>query len=311
MSERTARNIASDVSYGPDDEVGALNEITEQSVLGILSRISSGKVYDLSVDFFIGMPSFTVFGDPHFQMWMKKTPRGVLNDKNPLLMQNNPERVTWSGDALSMYTHTGTHIDAYNHFCLGLDCHTYNGFKADEHLGDQGWKVAGVNKMPPIITRGVMLDVAAFKQVTMLDPSYGISAEDLEGTAQQQNVKVQKGDAVLLRTGRMTVWPDVEKYTYNEPGLKLDGARWLVEDKGAILVGADNLSMEQWPSSDPNNPTPIHSYLLVKCGVPIIEVLWLEELAKDQVYEFAFIATPLKIRGATGAPLRPIAIPVR
>ncbi len=239
-----------------------------------------------------------------------KTPRGVLNDKNPLLTQNNPEHVTWSGDALSMYTHTGTHIDAYHHFCLGLDCHTYNGFKTDEHLGDQGWKVA-VDKMLPIITRGILLDVAAHKQVQMLEPSYGISDDDLEATVKRERVTLQKGDAVLIRTGRMSVWPDPQKYTYNEPGLKLDGARWLVEEKGAIVVGADNLSMEQWPSSDPNNPTPIHSYLLVKCGVPIIEVLWLEELAGDHVYEFAFISAPLKIRGATGAPLRPIAIPVR
>jgi kynurenine formamidase len=268
-------------------------------------------VYDLSVDFFPGMPSFTHFGDPPFQYWMTKTPRGVINDKLSILQGRNDENATWSGDAFLMYTHTGTHIDAYNHFCLGTDFSTYGGFKADDYLGDQGWQVAGADSFPPVIARGVLLDVASAKHLEMLPPSYGISRADLEETARLQGVELRKGDVALIRTGRMRAWPDPAKFCTNEPGLTLEGAVYLAEEKKAMIVGADNLSLEQWPSSDPSNPVPVHSYLLVKRGVPILEVLMLEELAKDKIWEFAFIGAPLKIRGATGSPLRPVALPIR
>jgi kynurenine formamidase len=108
----------------------------------------------------------------------------------------------------------------------------------------------------------------------------------------------------------MRLWPDAAAFGTNEPGLTLDAAAYLVEEKGAMVIGADNLSLEQWPSSDPTSPVPVHSYLLVKRGVPILEVLMLEDLAADKVWEFAFIGASLKIRGATGSPMRPMALPI-
>ena len=147
--------------WGPDDEIGRLNLITEQSRSEILSRISGGKAYDLSVEYFIGMPSWQAAGDPHYRIWMTHTPDGNVVDDPLGLGQAMNEHVSYTGAAVSMYTHIGTHIDSLNHF--GLNGEIWNGFRAADHLGDRGWQVAGAENIPPIIARGVLIDVAAAK----------------------------------------------------------------------------------------------------------------------------------------------------
>ena len=127
--------------WGPDDEIGRLNLITEQSRSEILSRISGGKTYDLSVEYFIGMPSWQAAGDPRYQIWMTHTPQGTIVDDPLRVGEKLNNHVSYTGAAVSMYTHMGTHIDALNHF--GLNGKIWNGFSAHQHLGDRGWNVAG------------------------------------------------------------------------------------------------------------------------------------------------------------------------
>lgn len=209
----------------------------------------------------------------------------------------------------SRCTHTGTHIDALNHF--GLHGRIWNGFTADEHLGDRGWRKAGVETFPPIIARGVLVDVAQFKGVTALPDSYRISTSDLRGALRAQQVALAPGDVVLIRGGRMTAWPSVDGYVMNQPGLSLDAAKWLAEDQRVMAIGGDNLSLEHFPVEAGSTWVPVHTYLLAERGIPIIEVVDLEALSREQVYEFAFIAASLKFRGASAAPFRPIAMPFR
>ena len=169
-----------------------------------------------------------------------------------------------------------------------------------------------MDKYPPIIARGVLIDVAKSKAVDHLPPSYSITVEDLQEALTKQRLTIHPGDVVLTRTGLMTLWPDPEKYRLaDSPGLSLEAAKWLVETQQAMVLGADNFGVESFPSKDPQNFVPVHSYLLAKRGVSMIEALWLEDLAKDEVYEFLFIAAPLKIRGGTGSPLRPLAISIQ
>jgi kynurenine formamidase len=145
-----------------------------------------------------------------------------------------------------------------------------------------------------------------------LPPSYAITVGDLQDALLKQGTTIRPGDVVLIRTGLMTVWPDPEKYRLaDSPGLSLDAAKWLVEAQKAMVLGADNFGVESFPSKDPENFVPVHSYLLAQRGVSMIEALWLEDLAKDQVYEFLFITSPLKLRGATGSPIRPLAISIQ
>lgn len=295
--------------WGAQDEIGRLNLMTEASRAAILSRVSGGRVYDLSVEYHKDLPSWSLLGDPTYQLWMTHTPHGTVVDDPLSLGRAMHEHVSYSGDAVMMYTHTGTHLDSLAHF--GLNGETWNGFRHEEHLGDLGWKRGGAEKLPPIIARGVMIDVAAYKGVELLPESTLITAEDLRGALAKQKLTLQPGDAVFIRTGWMRIIGQKQRYLSNEAGIGLEAARWLVESQGVMLIGSDNLSVEVMPPETKTNWVPVHSYLEAEQGVAIMEVVDLEALARDQVYEFAFIGAALKLRGASGAPLRPLALPVR
>jgi kynurenine formamidase len=287
--------------WGPDDEIGRLNMMTEASRHDALRRIAGGRVYDLGVDLFVGMPDCcsAAFGDPAYQFWMTHVPA-----------RGGDALLSHSSDAVSMNTHTGTHIDTLSHF--GLHGNIWNGVGADAALGARGWAKSGAEKYPPIVARGVLIDVAKAKNVPHLPASYAVTVDDLKAALARQGTALSPGDVVLLRTGLMTLWPDRAKLQlFTQPGLGLEAARWLVEDRKAMLLGADNFGLESFPSKAPGNFAPVHSYLLAEKGVSFMELLWLEDLAKDGVNEFLFIAAPLKLRGATGSPVRPIAIPIR
>jgi len=287
--------------WGPADEIGTLNMMTDASRLDVLKQVTSGKIYDLGVDLFVGMPTCCApFGDPSYQIWMTHAPK----------RGKSAQGLSYSGDAVSMYTHTGTHIDMLNHF--GFHGKIWNEVSADDALGDRGWKKSGADKYPPIVARGVLIDVAKSKNVAHLPASYSITVADLQEALQKQRATLRPGDVVLIRTGLMTLWPDPAKYRLaDQAGISLEAARWLVEDHKAMLIGADNVGVESFPSKDPANFVPVHTYLLAERGVSMLEVMWLEDLAKDEVHEFLFMASPLKMRGATASPLRPLAIPIR
>jgi len=295
--------------WGSSDEIGTLNMITEESKVQVLSKIKSGKTYDLSVEYFVGMPSFHVLGDPAYQYWLTHTPRGTVVDNPNGLGKSMNEKVSYTGDAISLYTHMGTHIDALNHF--GLNGKIWNGFSADEHLGDKGWKKTGAETIPPIIARGILIDIPASKNVVSLPANYRINSDDLKKALSGQSVVLQKGDVVLIRTGQARHYDDAHKFLDQYPGINLDAVKWLVEDQQVMLLGADNLSFEAFPPERQDNWVPVHTYLLAQKGVMFIEQMFLEDLAKDKVYEFAFIASSLKLRGASAAPMRPIAIPIK
>lgn len=294
--------------WGADDEIGTLNMMNESSQLFILSKISSGKAYDLSVEYFVGMPSFHSLGDPSYQYWLTHTPHGTVVDNPNNLGEAMNKKVSYTGDAISMYTHMGTHIDALNHF--GLNGKIWNGFTPEEHLGDKGWKKTGAETIPPIIARGVLIDIPAYKNVEALEKNYRINSDDLKSALRKQNISLQEGDVVVIRTGQAAYYDDANKYLDNYPGINLDAVKWLVEEKKIMLLGADNLSFEAFPPEREDNWVPVHTYLLAEKGVMFIEQMYLEELAKDKVYQFAFISASLKLRGASAAPMRPLAFPI-
>lgn len=284
-----------------------LNLVTAQSRSEILRRVDASKLFDLSVELFVGMPSATSAGGPPFEIWMSHTPMGTVIDNRTGVGAEMNRRTSFSGDCIMMYTHCGTHIDTLNHF--GYDGVIWNGFDAASKLGSRHWMVAGAEKLPPIVARGVLIDVAAAHDVAVLPERFAIGEAELRLALTRQHQKISAGDVVLVRTGRMSLWPDVEAYVENEPGLNREGAEYLA-CSGAILVGSDNLALEQLPADDDENWLPVHTYLLAEAGVPIMEVANLEELSAEKLFEFAFVGASMKIRGATGAPIRPIAMPL-
>ncbi|OON60456.1 cyclase [Massilia sp. KIM] len=307
LAAQAAAPVVGVSPWGPNDEIGRLNMMTPESRAAVLARVDARRIYDLGTDYFIGMPSWQGAGDPHYQIWMTHTPHGTVVDDPMKVGKAMNEHVSYSGAAVSMYTHMGTHIDALNHF--GLGGKIWNGFDAREHLGDRGWRKAGVEKLPPIVARGVLIDVARARGLDALPPGYRVRKKDLMDALAAQKVALRKGDVVLVRTGRMQMFEKARDYMDNPPGLAMDGARYLME-AGAMSVGADNLSLETFPSEVEGDYIPVHTYLLAQQGATIIELVNLEELARDRVYEFAFISAPLKFRGADASPIRPIAIPL-
>ena len=302
------RHKASTSPFGRDDQIGMLNLIDAASRAAILGRADAGKVFDLAVDHFVGMPSWIAVNDPGYQIWMTHTPEGEEVDDMMGVGAAANELISYSGDAVSMYTHCGTHIDTLNHF--GYHSELFNHFRAKDHLGSRHWRVAGAEKHPPMIARGVLLDVPGVLGLDELPPSYGIGPDDLASCLKHQQTELRPGDVILVRTGRMRAWPDHAAFTTNAPGLNRAGAEFLAK-AGAITIAGDNLALEHGPSADPENWLPVHTYLLVEAGVPIMEMVDMEEIAGEKLYEFCFFGACVKLRGATGAPMRPVAMPLK
>lgn len=294
--------------WGPDDQLGALNHLSPEGSAAILARVDGTRSYDLSIDYFVGMPSFQAAGDPSYQLFMSHTPAGTVVDNLNGAGEAGNRHVCYSGDVVFMYTHTGTHIDSLSHF--GVDGHIYNGFSVEDNLGSRGWTKGGAEVIPPIITRGVLIDVAKSHQVDCLPDSYAITVEDCQKVLADAGVTLQPGDVAMVRTGRMGYWPDGSKVLGNPPGLSLEAAKWLTS-QGISAIAADQECVEVGPSQHEDNWLPGHCHFLAEAGVPMIELVNLEDLSRDGVNEFCLIAAPIRLRGASGAPLRPIALPVR
>ncbi len=306
-SDLALRNTVGKSPWGEDDQIGRLNLMTEESRARVLSRTDPSRVFDLSIEFFMGMPTWVAAKDPSYQIWMSHTPQGTRVDNLPGQTREINEHISYSGDCISMYTHCGTHIDSLCHW--GYDGTIWNGFESKDYLGSRHWTKCGAEVMPPIIARGVLLDVPMIKGVSMLPDSYAITPEDLQETVEREGVHLEEGDVVLVRTGRMTVWNEPERFLNNVPGLNVSAAQWLVEGHGAMVIGSDQPTCEYQPATDvPGHYLPVHLYLLAEHGVPMIEILWLEELAQERVYEFAFFGGGVRLRGATGSPMRPWAM---
>lgn len=209
-----------------------------------------------------------------------------------------------ANDVIMGCTHSGTHIDAIGHFsrngCL------FGGINAREATsGIGGLLKHGIEQTPPILRRGVLLDVASFKGVDALESSDVIMADCLEKTAKAEGIELRPGDVVLIRTGWAKHWDTPSKYVGSgAPGPNLGAAQWLVAHK-ASLTGSDTMGFEFDPGDGGGE---VHGCLLADNGTQIMENLNLEGLAKQRIYSFMFFASPLRIVGATASPIRPVAI---
>ncbi|MEW5912744.1 MAG: cyclase family protein [Thermodesulfobacteriota bacterium] len=258
----------------------------------IRGLLKTGRVFDLGMDYYVGMPHHPVH--PPFAFSLIKLHGDLVYDRG----------VSSSNCMFTTGGHTGTHMDALGHFSHEGRVHGVE--RIDEHQDHHGLRKAGIDQAAPVVTRGVLLDIAGLEGVDCLDHGYRIGVDALQRAAQRQGVAIEPGDAVLLRTGWIRYFGEPRLYIAHEkgcPGLVEDGARWLVE-RGVAHVGADTVALEKTPT--PNYP--VHIILLVENGVHILEALNLEELAAAKAYEFLFMVSPLKIRGGTASPVRPVAV---
>ena len=303
--------------WGKDDEVGSLNAMNSATIKAALGLVKEGKVYDLGVNY--DAESYKWPGHNPGVIMTYRGPEGVRRQgdfKAAADLKLNPGKIAWHSCAMFISDNVATQIDGLGHITEGDDNHWYNGFKEADWGGNFGIRKCDVTTIPPIVTRGIMLDIAKLRGVDALPPHYRITVNDLEGAMKEQKVALKVGDTVMIRTGTCKFWGanggDHKKVgSHDSAGIDLEAARWLVEQKGAILVGSDTSGLE-WapaPGEKAEGFIPVHRYLLIQQGVHIGEFHFLEELARDRVYEFCYMCTTNKIRGTVaGFALRPIAI---
>lgn len=266
----------------------------------------TGRAYDLSSGWWPGMPLAT--GHPPFQVLTYRTPAGQRNQKDLAFLDDNRVNFGFISELLMCTVHTGTHIDALSHVTCGAHSCWHGGHSADTELGDFGPLSKDASELPPMLARGVMLDVAAALGQPHLTAHQAAGRRELEEACRRQGVAVRPGDVVLLRTGTMLHWPDTEHLAACDgAGLSLDGATWLAE-QGVAAVGGDNVALEVAPSGIAGDPQPVHRFLIQERGIPILEWVDQEALVRDGISEFLFLCLPLPISGATGSLVRPLAV---
>ena len=264
----------------------------------LIEQLRSARVYDLEQPRFAGMPVHPAHRPGYFYALHRR-------HRDTYQPDTHGPRSSASG-TLTMMEHTGTHIDALCHQACGLTL--FGGVPADRAETPHGFTELGIETVPPLLARGVLLDVAGWKGTDRLPPRHALGADDLKGCAAAQGVEVHQGDVLLVRTGYAALWRDEAAYL-DAAGVGKTGTLWAAE-RGAAAVGADNMAWDAPDERDPETGATLfaHAYLLPRKGVYILENLDLEALARDSRYVFAFVGIPLKLVGATGSPLRPLAL---
>ncbi len=289
--------------WGAKDEVGSGNLMTPEMALKAAKLIHTGEVFTLGFHLSAELP---LIGGRRFDLHMK---RSTATD--PGTRGENEEIV------ITELGQVGTQLDAFAHQIYGgeyYNCITDHemSFSVGDGLdagGRQGFPKLGVEKIPDILTRGVLIDVAGLKNVDMLQGGYVITADDLQQALAKEKLKLETGDAVMINTGwaKQYTVKDKDKYLKSSPGIGIEAGEWLIK-QNPMLVGTDTCCVEVRPYPGQKVNLPIHAMFLIVNGVYLVENLRLEQLAAEHAYETAYIMTPLKIEGGTGSTIAPIAV---
>jgi kynurenine formamidase len=267
--------------------------MTPQSVLKASKLIRTGEVFELGHVLSADMP---VSGDRRFEVHTKRTNHVPGTNKRG----SNEELV------VGEIGQVGTQFDMFSHQSIGNSM--YNCLELDAISSRRGFTKLGVEHVGTLMTRGIVLDIAGLKGVEMLAADYEITPADLQAALKRQSLTIEAGDAVIVNTGYSRLWgKENSRYMKGHPGIGVAAAEWLAK-QNPMLVGADTLAVEVSPNPDKNLNLPVHQIMLVVNGIHLLENLRLHDLVGKGVNEFAFIVQPLKIEGATGSTVAPIAI---
>ena len=269
--------------------------VSEETGTGaILNVLRSARQYDLEQPRYVGAPTFPAHHPGYLYMLHRRHEPGL------------GEARTSASGTIVMAEHSGTHIDALCHQAENLLM--FGGTKADASVqGPRGFAVLAARDIPVIAGRGVLLDVATAREGGRLDAREQVGAGDLARAEQRQGIQVRQGDIVLVRTGTGRLWHRPDAYL-DGAAIGREASEWLAERR-PVAVGADNVAWDLPGHVDPNlGSLPGHTVLMVRNGIYIIENVFLEELARDRIYECVFLCVPLKLEGATGSPVRPLAL---
>jgi kynurenine formamidase len=290
--------------YGPDDQLGTLNEITPSVTESAAALVKTGAVVDLGRVLDENTPKFK---GRYWHQSVDVSPH-VTNPRRPDAVGKGwgKNEINWITEVQSGTFQVGTQLDSIGHIQIGD--RFYNGWTTRDVVESWGLNRFGMETIPPIITRGVLLDIAAYKNVARLPKGYVITIGDVLGTLEKQGASVKQGDAVLFHTGWGSLWDnDNSEFLSGEPGARLELVNWLY-DKRVAITGSDTWSYGPVPGEDPERPFLVPQTMYVKMGLFGLENLATEELARRKVYEFMFVLTHGKTRGSTAAVIAPAAV---
>lgn len=281
--------------WGAGDQRGSANWMKPEMVLRATKLIRTGQVFELAEILSPDPKESYLNAGRQYSIYTKPA------------MPEKDARVENEELIVSELGQIGTQIDAFAHQMYGEQGSFYNCFKQKDIAGRNGFKKLGVENFGTLMSRGVLIDVAALKGVDMLEGGYVITTGDLQQALAKENMKLQPGDVAVINTGwGRLIGRDNDRYNKTSPGIGVAAAEWLAH-QDPMLVAADNCCVEVRPS-EPGYQLPVHGLMLIQYGVILLENLKLEELAASRTYEFAFIVQPLKLKGATGSTVVPIAI---
>lgn len=280
--------------HGADDRIGAANYLSTDKVLEAARLITTGKVYSLGVETAEDSPAY---GSRSYEIDIVPGSDSIPVGANAVT--SNDERVCTSFGV-------GSQIDGLGH--LGVGHQYYNGLTTEQIVSDAGLAELGTHTIPPIVTRGVLLDMTAYFNVDMVPEGTAFNQAEIEAAASDQGIEIHRGDVVLFHTGWMKLLGnDNERFISVQPGPGVEGASYLA-DLGVVAVGADTPALEVIPFENPDRAFAVHQTLLAKEGVYILESMNTAELATDGVQEFLFVLGQPKFKGAVQVVINPIAI---
>jgi kynurenine formamidase len=290
--------------YGPNDQLGTLNEITSEVTAKAVALVKTGSVIDLGRILDDNTPKFpgrywhqTADATPLFTNQRRLDAVGKGWGKN---------EINWITEIQSGTFQVGTQLDSIGHIQIGD--RFYNGKTTAQVVEAWGLNRYGIETIPPVVTRGVLVDVAAYKGWDQIYKGYVITIADIEGALAKQKIALRAGDAVLIHTGWGSLYgKDNSRFLDGEPGVGLEAVCWLY-DQHIAITGADTWSYGPVPSEDPSRPFLVPQTMYVQMGLFGLENLATEELAKRKVYEFLFVLTHGKTRGSTAAVVAPAAV---
>lgn len=282
--------------WGPNDEIGAANLLTPEMARDAAKLVKTGKTYRLGVETNANTPAYAT------RTWsiLIQSPGQAGG------VSLGPTKTSYNDDIYMGYVAVGSQIDGLGH--IGVDNVYYNCNKASDFVQADGLKKLGIEKLPPIVTRGVMLDMTAYFGQPMLPEGTVFNRKEIDEQARRQGIEIRKGDVVLFHTGwQPLASSDKKRFLAGEPGLGKEGAEYLAS-KQVVAVGADTWALEVIPFEKGVGVFEIHQILLARNGIFILENMDTSELAKDKAYEFMFNLGPSRITGGVQAIINPIAI---
>ena len=283
--------------WGPTDEIGAANYLTPAVALQASKLIKTGKVYSLGITVSTSTPAY-----PPRTCSIYIVQPGQTGSAEGL----GHTHTTYNDDILNCWTGIGTQLDGLGH--IGVGDRYYNGFKWGEFATIGGLKKLGADKVPPMVARGVMLDMAAYLGVDVVKEGTAFNKAEIDGAAAKQGVTINQGDVVIFHTGWLSlIDKEPARFGSVEPGLGREGARYLVS-KGVVAVGADTWAVEVIPFEKGAGIFEVHQILLPMSGTYILENINTAELAKDKAYEFMFVLGQNKYQGSVQSMINPVAI---